>query len=375
MNIIFAGPTISHAHIRQHLDCVCLSPVSHGDVLAALEQAPDAIGIIDGYFEGVPSVWHKEILYAMDQGVTVYGSASMGALRAAELYDFGMVGVGRIFEHYRDGLLQDDDEVAVVHGPQETGFLAASVPMVNIRATLDAAQDQDIIDGVKKSALLSNAKSTFYKQRSWNSLLRAGSDIFADKLAYEAFASWLTEHKVDQKRDDAIQMLQLMKQPQASAAPEQARSFFFQWTNLWDMAFSEHRQSQKNQIQLNEDELIVLDQLRQHSELYQRYHDKALLSWVCRNTADIAVDEQAEKAAFNQFREYNRLDSRGQLIDYMEKSALSEARLTSYLTDAARVDSASQAAGDLQLDIIKQLKLDGQYLRLLESAAAQTGQT
>ena len=62
--------------------------------------AASAIGIVDGYFEGVLSVWHKEILWAMAEGIHVFGSASMGALRAAELHPFGMHGTGRIFEAF-----------------------------------------------------------------------------------------------------------------------------------------------------------------------------------------------------------------------------------------------------------------------------------
>ena len=58
----------------------------------------------------------------MSQGIHVFGSASMGALRA-ELCPFGMVGVGRIFEAYRDGELEDDDEVAVIHGPPRPAIL------------------------------------------------------------------------------------------------------------------------------------------------------------------------------------------------------------------------------------------------------------
>jgi hypothetical protein len=57
---------------------------------------PAAIGVIDGYFEVVPTVWHKEILWAMAQGIHVFGAASIGALRAAELDSFGMRGVGRL---------------------------------------------------------------------------------------------------------------------------------------------------------------------------------------------------------------------------------------------------------------------------------------
>ena len=43
-----------------------------------------------------------------------------------------MRGVGKIFEAFRDGDLEDDDEVAVVHGPAEFGFREISVAMVNI---------------------------------------------------------------------------------------------------------------------------------------------------------------------------------------------------------------------------------------------------
>ena len=43
--------------------------------------------------------------------------------------------VGRIFEAFRDGELEDDDEVAVVHGPAGLGHIQISEAMVNMRAT------------------------------------------------------------------------------------------------------------------------------------------------------------------------------------------------------------------------------------------------
>jgi len=47
---------------------------------------------------------HHELLDALEEGVAVFGGASMGALRAAELWQHGMVGVGKIFRAYRDGI-------------------------------------------------------------------------------------------------------------------------------------------------------------------------------------------------------------------------------------------------------------------------------
>ena len=90
-------------------------------------------------FESVGAVWHKEILLALQDGIAVYGASSMGAIRAAELAPFGMVGVGAIYEAYCDGRYTDDDEVALLQGPATFGYPAMSEAMVNIRATVARA--------------------------------------------------------------------------------------------------------------------------------------------------------------------------------------------------------------------------------------------
>ncbi len=75
--------------------------------------------LIDGVFHNTPSVWQRELLDAMEEGIQVLGASSMGALRAAELHGFGMIGYGTIFEWYRDGLIDGDDEVVLWHEPEE----------------------------------------------------------------------------------------------------------------------------------------------------------------------------------------------------------------------------------------------------------------
>ncbi len=99
--IVFTGPTLSASDARKELEALYLPPAAQGDVYRAARTRPVAIGIIDGVFDQVPSVWHKEILWAMSQGIHVFGSASMGALRAAEIAAFGMTGVGEIFRGIR----------------------------------------------------------------------------------------------------------------------------------------------------------------------------------------------------------------------------------------------------------------------------------
>ena len=44
------------------------------------------------------SISPKEVLRAIDAGITLYSSSSMGALRAVECAPYGMTGVGMIYE-------------------------------------------------------------------------------------------------------------------------------------------------------------------------------------------------------------------------------------------------------------------------------------
>jgi hypothetical protein len=115
----FLGPSLSLPSARAIAPSVAYHPpASLGDVYQLTRTGAETILIIDGLFDSLPPVWHKEILYAMSCGSTVAGCASMGALRAAELHRFGMIGLGTVFEQYRDGRLTDDDEVTVTGASQ-----------------------------------------------------------------------------------------------------------------------------------------------------------------------------------------------------------------------------------------------------------------
>ena len=137
--VVFLGPTLAVDDARAVLDAHYLPPAAHGDVFQAALRRPRAIAVVDGVFERRPAVWHKEILFALSEGIHVYGAASIGALRAAELDAFGMRGVGEVYRAYADGTIEDDDEVAVAHADAEYGFRALSEAMVDVRATLASA--------------------------------------------------------------------------------------------------------------------------------------------------------------------------------------------------------------------------------------------
>jgi hypothetical protein len=202
--VIFAGPSLPpSARPAATAAFDWRPPVRQGELYRAALDRPAVIGIIDGYFEAMPAVWHKEILWAMAQGIHVFGAASIGALRAAELDAFGMRGIGRVYQDFRDGVLTDDDEVAVLHGPAELGYPPVTEAMVNIRATLAAAARDGIIAPSLADRLTAAAKALFYKDRTWRAVLDAA--VASDgEAALFRFRAWLPDGRLDQKRHDAL---------------------------------------------------------------------------------------------------------------------------------------------------------------------------
>jgi hypothetical protein len=241
--VIFCGPTLWNDPVLGARDFSWLRPAKDGDVYKAARNRPIAIGIVDGEFEAAPSVWHKEILWALSKGIHVFGAASMGALRAAELSAFGMRGIGRIYRDYESGALRDDDEVAVLHAGAELGYRPLSESLVEIRATLTKAEAAGILSARTAAAILARAKATFFKERSWNTILRLRAATPVRRHEVLKFSRWLPSNRVDLKREDARAMVQAMRDLIAARLPPFKAEFEFQHTYFWRRLVAANRRS------------------------------------------------------------------------------------------------------------------------------------
>ena len=234
--VVFAGPSLPPRLRPADPRIEWRPPVKQGELYQAALTKPAVIGVIDGYFEVVPTVWHKEILWAMAQGIHVFGAASIGALRAAELDIFGMRGVGRIYEMYRDGVLEDDDEVAVLHGPEELGYPPLTEAMVNMREILAAAPRAGVLAPDMAERLTAIAKRMFYKERTYEAILRAAAEATLPTATLRRLAGWLPERRVDQKRFDAEAMLDTIQAHLTAAPPPLQVTYTLAETVAWEIA-------------------------------------------------------------------------------------------------------------------------------------------
>ena len=345
---IFTGPTISAAEARSELEAVYLPPAAEGDVYRVTLQRPQAIGIIDGYFQSLPTVRHKEILWAMSRGVHVFGSASIGALRAAELGTLGMVGVGIIFKQYRDEVLEDDDEVAIAHGPAEIGFQAASEAMVNIRMTLQKAELLNVISTELRVALEKIGKELFYPDRNYSLLLRCASESGLPETHLARLRQWLTKNRVNQKKQDAIAMLRLMRRQLARGLKPKRVSFCFQYTATWESVWRQSGElrfdanAQPKAIVLNS----LLEELRLESDQYKRHAQKALERFFVTREAErlgMSVSPERRRKAEIAFRRERKLLDDAELKCWMNDNNLEDHEFEALMNDEARVKLGSPA--------------------------------
>ncbi len=219
--VVFLGPSLPLARARAILPgATFLPPARQADLLTAVVNLrPRAIGLIDGVFLHQQSVWHKEILYALEHGHWVFGASSLGALRAAETDSFGMIGVGKIYELYASGELNDDDEVALSHGPGVDGYRKLSEPMVNVRATFAAARNAGVIGAGDEKVLLAAAKELHFTERLFGTILGRGLERGVGVEVIGRIRGFVESEYVDLKAQDAVLLLETIRDLDADAEP------------------------------------------------------------------------------------------------------------------------------------------------------------
>ena len=366
--VVFLGPTLSHDEARDVLDAEYRPPAAHGDVLRAALRRPRAIGLVDGVFERVPAVWHKEVLFALSEGVRVYGAASMGALRAAELDAFGMHGVGNVYRAYADGVLEDDDEVAVAHAGAEHAFRALSDAMVDVRATLAAAVAAGVVGGATADLLLARVKSTFYAERALVAALDRGNE------EHERLRAWLSDGRVERKREDAFELLRAMRRDLDESFEPFRPAWTLQRTRYWEEARrSVELASGDDQGPMADAALeAVLDEARLDPDAYGRLADRSLLTALARSaaaTAGVDVSPWAQEAAVEEERRAHGLLEPEDLDTWLDGHDLDRTDLPEVARRLAVLRWARDAHRDAVAgEIALAVRSDSAYARLVGRA-------
>lgn len=203
---IFVGPTFPFGQINEYLNipATIFPPIKRGDI-ETLPADHDIIVIIDGVFHSTLSVSAREILLALKKKI-IYGCSSMGALRAAELDKYGMIGVGEVYKMYVDRTITSDGEVALLFDP--ITYENMTIPMVNVRFALTQAVRHQVINQETRDYLLAIAGKMHYTELDYLSIIRNANQE-RNEVNYEELLKFLELNidSLDLKKKDAIELI------------------------------------------------------------------------------------------------------------------------------------------------------------------------
>jgi hypothetical protein len=372
---VFLGPSLPRVEAQVCLDAVYLPPVSMGDLYTLVvtrARSGDHVAIIDGLFEQVPAVWHKEILYALSRGIHVYGAASMGALRAAELHTFGMRGVGRIFEAYRDLLIENDDEVVVSHADAANGYRSLSTALVSIRFGIEEMIQSEAITSALGRSLVASAAALPYSRRTWAEVLRAAIDLDAPANCVARIREQAA--RPDAKAQDAAALLRfLCDKAQHDNEPHEP-NFIFQNTSFWNdltqsMALRVETERHASQFDDGFERNAIANFVRAGGHRRDQWLEAALLDRLAVDFAKSFVPGRKElREAELRIARRNGIVNVSSMRSWLNEQCIADSEWQQVLeVDARRYWLRRAMVGQLDIFLIARLKAEGLYQSLRAS--------
>ena len=365
---VFLGPSIPISKASKLSSATFLPPINVGDLAWVIQQRPKVIGIIDGYFYSHPSVWHKEILVALNQGIHVIGGSSIGAIRALELGSFGMIGVGEVFQWFKDGKVEADDEIAYEFIYSEHGYKKVSEPLVNIRKTFKAALEDGILDSVNHDYLIKISKDLYYKDRTFDRII---NQAVADQLAPDVGTSlknFVDTQKTNILEQDAIRVLEAVERARITKEGFEPK-FELSMTPFVDDILDVHKKEE-----IGSSRSIMSEDLTNHARLeWEDYFDtktRAMENLILLIYADqngISLDESELVAGRELFLEFLEIQEKD-IQTWSSQNNIALHEFENYLHDWVLLKKIRSRAKEIDnRTFLWHLRLENRYSNLLKS--------
>lgn len=206
---IYSGLSLGPAHVARILpQAEFARPIKRRDVWLDIKQGYHVLGIVDGEFLQNLAVSPSEIADAMRCGIKVYGSSSMGAMRAAELREYGMIGVGRIFEHIRDADYFKDDHLGQLFA--DGAGSKFSLPFLDLKLGIEDLSEKGKVGKEDAAVVIRLYEQLHFSERSFSALRASLRKADRDDLA--KLLAGLERQISSAKQRDGLLLLNKIKQ-------------------------------------------------------------------------------------------------------------------------------------------------------------------
>jgi TfuA protein len=209
--VVFVGPSLDPEKARTILEADYRPPAKKGDLIKlimSLDEKETVVGLIDGYFLlDYPPTPIEVYQLIVRPNTVVIGSSSIGALRAVELEKFGMIGIGKIFQLFKHGKLDADDEVAVTFS--QDLYRLQSEAMVDIRYNLYLSLKRGFVDKETKDAIAKVAKSIYFPFRTYQNIIEETIKNYPQlENKTRRFEAYILRNRKSLKERDALKLIE-----------------------------------------------------------------------------------------------------------------------------------------------------------------------
>lgn len=209
--VVFVGPSLDPEKARTILEADYRPPAKKGDLIKlimSLDEKETVVGLIDGYFLlDYPPTPIEVYQLIVRPNTVVIGSSSIGALRAVELEKFGMIGIGKIFQLFKHGKLDADDEVAVTFS--QDLYRLQSEAMVDIRYNLYLSLKRGFVDKETKDAIAKVAKSIYFPFRTYQNIIEETIKNYPQlENNTRRFEAYILRNRKSLKERDALKLIE-----------------------------------------------------------------------------------------------------------------------------------------------------------------------
>jgi hypothetical protein len=203
--VVFTGLSPSQEEARTLLAAEVRPPVKRGD----LDQLSDGTvaAIIDGELGADSAVPIDEVRRALRRGVKISGAASVGALRAYEAREDGMVGLGWVYRAYCSGRIWGIDEIAVLYDPDS--YRSLTIPLVNVRFCLERLTTRRGISAEEADHAMASLKQLSIGKRDRRSIVRHLAGLLGRERVRKML-KLVRPAEDDVKKSDAYELLRIL---------------------------------------------------------------------------------------------------------------------------------------------------------------------
>ena len=342
--VVFSGPSINVGLRAKYSQFIFREPAQQGNILQVAQLCNvSTIVLLDGFYKTVPAVWHKEIIFALDKGINVVGASSLGALRAVELEDFGMIGHGDIFNWFKEGTLYRDPDVAVAHAGIGDDYKQLTIPIVNIYATLKDSPCRFSLGLINQ--VLDISREIFFEVRTFETLIRAISNSNLVPETQKLVINSLRSNYVDQKLLDTQSALSYVASIDFEDIKEASSTL--NHTLYWNaLSINDSYVFPESSGLLSTKQAFIAFQLLENPEDFMRMRERAISVELCQWLATIYNLKATENEINNMMAQFldDRSLTENTLDQWLRERGLTKADALDYLNACVVEDKVKTMA-------------------------------